>query len=248
MHRSGQLLLLLAIALPGCDAGTPPPISVSTTATVTEPAWSEQLAGVRAGRSRQIAVSQAPVTSAQFAELADGCTNLEVLDLDSVEITAADLAVLARLPNLKRIKLGAPIDDAGLAQLTGATALISLNLPSATFTDRGLEHLANLPHLELLRFRSPHVTDDGLKHIAALPALRFLHLIDVPVTDAGIAHLNSMSKLESFYLDGGRCTDDGLRSLLKALPNLHFHLDQLHLPGDPRADDHGDPPPPARPN
>jgi hypothetical protein len=73
-----------------------------------------------------------------------------------------------------------------------------------------------------------------------MPALRFLHLIDVPVTDAGIAHLQSMSRLESFYLDGGRCTDDGLRALLRALPDLHFHLDQLHLPGDPKADDHGD--------
>ena len=48
-----------------------------------------------------------------------------------------------------------------------------------------------------------------------------------------------MEQLESFYLDGGRVTEDGLMALLEALPKLHFHRDQQHLPDDPRADDHG---------
>jgi hypothetical protein len=197
------------------------------------------LAEVRAGRSKRIVVAQAPVTAAEFAQLTDGCTALEILDLERVEITAEALAVIPRLPRLKRIKLGGEVDDAGLEHLIRAMELTAVNLPSGEFTDRGLELLAKLPHLELLRFHSPNVTDDGLRQIAAMPALRFLHLIDVPVTDAGIAHLHSLSRLESFYLDGGQCTDQGLQALLAALPELHFHLDQLHLPGDPQADDHG---------
>lgn len=242
MRRLNLALIVLAIAVPGCDSRTDPPISVSTTATVAEPGWTDQLAAVRAGHSRRIIVSQAPVTAAQFAELADGCAALEVLDLESVEVGAVELAVVTQLPRLQRIKLGGPVDDAGLGQLVTAAELIAVNLPAGTFTDRGLELLAHLPKLELLRFHSANVTDDGLKHVAAMPALRFMHLINVPVTDAGLAHLHSMSQLESFYLDGGQCTDDGLRALLNALPELHFHLDQLHLPGDPGADDHGDVP------
>jgi hypothetical protein len=238
MSRCRQLLIVLFLSAPGCDRSTVAPARQPA----AEPTWSEQLADVRAGRSRRIVVARQSVTASQFGELADGCSDLDVLDLESVAIGSDDLAVLAQLPHLQRIKLGGPVDDVGIGHLVKATGLTAVNLPSATFTDRGLELLSRLPKLELLRFRSPNVTDDGLKHVAAMPALRFLHLIDVPVTDAGIAHVHSMSNLESFYLDGGACTDVGLRALLKALPELHFHRDQLHLSGDPRADDHGDVP------
>lgn len=237
MRTSRLLAILLALAAPGCrpaaDERSPAPT------VAAEPSWSEQLADVRAGHSRQIIVTREPVTPAQLQELAVDCANLEVLDLESFESPAADLAILAELPHLQRIRLGAPINDAGIEQLVTAPELIAVNLPAATFTDRGLETLAKLPKLELLRFRSPNVTDDGLRHIAAMPSLRFLHLIDVPVTDAGIAHLHSLTQLESLYLDGSRCTDAGLRDLLQAITGLHFHRDQLHLPGDPQADDHG---------
>lgn len=239
------LLILITIAASGCrpaaDATPPAPAAAAVEAT-----WSDQLAAVRAGRSRQVSVTQSPVTPSQFAELADGCAALEVLDLAALADVAPDLTVVAQLPNLHRIRLDAPVDDAGLEQLSRAAELKSINLPSGTFTNRGLAQLAKLPNLELLRFRSPNVTDDALPHIAAMPSLRFLHLIEVPVTDAGIAHLHSMTQLESLYLDGGRCTDAGLRALLSALPDLHFHRDQLHLPNDPRADDHSNsatPPP-----
>jgi hypothetical protein len=104
-----------------------------------------------------------------------------------------------------------------------------------------MQRLAGLKELELLRFGSPHISDDGLAVVSTLPSLRFLPLIDVPITDAGLQHLHSMSGLESFYLDGGRCTDEGLYALLRALPGLHFHRDQLHLPDDPHRHPHAPP-------
>ena len=58
----------------------------------------------------------------------------------------------------------------------------------------------------------------------------------VPVTDEGIRAIHGMTWLESFYLDGGNATDEGLRQLLTALPELHFHRDQLHIPSDDRHD------------
>lgn len=242
MPLTRLLSILLTLAAAGCRPAAPPP-PVNSGPAVAEPTWSEQLADIRAGRAQQIIVTSVPTTAAQIAELADGCAALEVLSLHSIDPDSQTVAIIAGLPNLKNLGLGGPIDDEALATLASATNLISLNLPNATFTDRGLEHLAKLPQLELLRCHSPNVTDEGLRHIAALPALRFLHLIDVPVTDAGITQLHPMSRLESFYLDGGHCTDEGLHALLKALPNLHFHRDQLHLANDPLADDHS----PARP-
>jgi hypothetical protein len=232
------MLCTAAIELSGCAPAVDSSPSAPTARAVAESTWTEQVAEVRAGRSRRIIVAKARVTSTEFATLADGCLDLEVLDLDEVDISAIDLAVIPQLPHLQRIKLGAPVDDAGLERLIQATELTAVNLPAGTFTNRGLERLATLPQLELLRFHSPNVTDDGMRQVARMPALRFLHLIDVPVTDAGLAHLHGMRRLESFYLDGGQCTEAGLRALLKALPELHFHLDQLHLPGDPRADAH----------
>lgn len=230
--------LLACCLLSGCGSAAPSAPRTEEVAPAARRGWDEQIAAVRAGTSTRIVVPNEAVDAGDLAGLAHGCDAIEVLDLDRVAADVDALAAIARLPHLKRLKLGAPVDDAGIEQLVRARQLTVVNLPQATFSDRGLELLAGLPQLELLRFHSPKVTDAGLAHIARMPSLRFLHLIDAPITDAGLLHLHGMRRLESFYLDGGACTEEGLRGLLRALPELHFHLDQLHLPGDPRADVH----------
>ncbi|MBL8849802.1 MAG: hypothetical protein JNG89_08965 [Planctomycetaceae bacterium] len=237
MHRTIRPLLSCCL-LVGCGASGPPAPETTDVAPATAPTWEQQVAAVRAGTSKRIIVADETVDAADLAQLGAGCDALEVLDLDHVDAGSAALEVIGALPNLDRLKLGMLIDDAGIERLVRAEQLTVINLPQATFTDRGLEQLADLPKLELLRFHSPNVTDDGMPYIARMPSLRFLHLIDVPITDAGLAQLHGMQQLESLYLDGGRCTESGMRALLTALPELHFHLDQLHLPGDPQADEH----------
>lgn len=230
-------LLAALMIVSGCDAPAPeePPAAV---AALQEPSWTDQLNAVRSGTATEIRVTATPVSPDELAMLAEGCEALEILDIESIEPAPEDLAVLNSLPALRRLRLGFEVDDAMLRQLSTLPSLQFLNLPNGTFSDEGLSALVELPHLELLRFRSPNVTDAGLPTIAAMPALRFLHLIDVPVTDEGIAALHGMTQLESLYIDGGRCTDDGLRALLEALPDLHFHRDQLHLPDDPHRHPH----------
>jgi hypothetical protein len=213
------------------DSGDPATLPV-------EAAWSEQVAAVRSGASRQIVVQTRRVSAAQLLELAEGCKHLQVLEIDECDADERSNAAIGDLAELRTLKLGAPIDDAALAQIVRAGQLTTLNLPQARFTDAGLASVAALPHLQLLRFHSPLVTDAGLQHVSGMKSLRFLHLIDVPITDAGLEQLHGMTWLESFYLDGGNCTDDGLYALLDALPELHFHKDQLHLPHDPRAHPH----------
>lgn len=135
--------------------------------------------------------------------------------------------------------LRTPVTDKQLADLAGLEELRRINLPSSQITDEGLAKIVEVaPQLELLRLGSPHITDAGIAHIGRMETLRFLHLIDVPLTDAGLVHLEKMTHLESFYLDGGKATDEGLSALITALPKLHFHRDQQHLPGDPKRDGH----------
>lgn len=228
--------VLVAAWICGCS---PPPRDVAAAAgSATAAPWAEQVANVRAGRSREIIVPSDPVTAAELLELTEGCRGLRVLEIGRCEMNAEAAAAIGDLVELQKLRLGAPVDDAALAHLARAQRLTSLNLPRARFTDAGLAQISLLPRLQLLRFHSPHVTDAGLQSIAGMKSLRFLHLIDAPITDAGLEHLHGMTWLESFYLDGGNCTEDGLYALLEALPGLHFHKDQLHLPDDPRRHPH----------
>lgn len=227
---------VLAISLVGCRGESKPAPTFPHSGS--EVPWADQIEAVRAGRSHEIHLESQVVRPSEWADLAEGCAGLTALEVAHADVADSDLDLIAALPQLRRLRLGAPVGDAGLEHLAECPILSVLNLPAAEFTDAGLERLAHLPRLELLRFHSPHVTDAGLAHVATMRSLRFLHLIDVPVTDAGLAHLHAMTWLESFYLDGGHCTDEGLSALLRALPDLHFHRDQLHLPGDPRAHPH----------
>ena len=213
---------------------TPPATPVSP----REAPWVEQIAAVRTGSVDAVRTPLTPVTTEQWTMLAQQCESLEVLEVDVRKINPDALDILGGLPELRNLILHGPIDDSWIERIAALSSIQNLNLPDAQFTDEGLVALAALPELELLRFGSAHVTDEGMRTISAFPALRFLHLIDVPITDQGLAHLHGMTALESFYLDGGDCTDSGLRGLLQALPELHFHRDQLHLPDDPHAHPH----------
>jgi len=148
-------------------------------------------------------------------------------------------AAAVRRGESKRIRVTqATVGDAQLRELAGLENLEQVNLRRGRFTDEGLQVLSTLPNLTHLRFHSPEVTDAGMAHIRKMEKLRALHVIDTPITDRGLEHLYGMSWLESFYLDGGNCTADGLAELLENLPELHFHLDQLHLPDDPKKHPH----------
>lgn len=232
--------IILLVVLTGCRPDRPTEVPAGDVVAVdgAEPEWAAQVAAVRAGEADKISVRESTVTAADLAELSQGCDRLRVLEIDDCVADDAALAVIGRLPQLRMLLLGAEVGDAGMQQLAAAERLATLNLPQGRFSDEGLREIAALPELQLLRFHSPHVTDEGLAHIAGMQSLRFLHLIDVPITDAGLPQLHGMTQLESFYLDGGDCSDAALGELLRALPQLHFHRDQLHLPDDPRAHPH----------
>jgi len=150
--------------------------------------------------------------------------------------TAESLRALKALPQLRLLHIGGAITDAHLREIASLGELRTLNLSRSQVSDAGLKELARLTQLRLLRLSSSAVTDEGMAAIAELRSLRGLHLVGIPITDRGIESLCRMTWLESFYLDGGAASDESLYRLIKAIPELHFHKDQLHLSNDPNAD------------
>jgi hypothetical protein len=240
-HRLASLVAICLLVC-GCDVSSEPAVPAPTTTSKSqlpvEVAWVEQLAAVRAGEATRIAVSHSTVTREQWHELRTGCESLSRLEIDAADITDADLDVLASLPALTLLKLGSEVGDDGIRLIARVETLEVLNLPEGRFHDDALSLLTTLPRLKQLRFHSPNVGDEGLRIIATLPALKYLHIIACPITADGLAHLHAMTELQSFYLDGCDIEDEAIYALLDALPSLHFHRDQLHLPDDRHGHEH----------
>ena len=85
-------------------------------------------------------------------------------------------------------------DLALLAPFTQWGALEELRLlddytADSEVTDAGLAHLTGLTALRVLWIRDTPVTDAGLAHLSGLTALQRLALSDTQVTDGGVAEL-----------------------------------------------------------
>ena len=93
-------------------------------------------------------------------------------------------------------------------------------------TDAGLAHLTGLTALEGLGLRGTQVTDAGLAHLTGLPSLQRLVLYDTDVTAAGLVHFQkmpSLSRLElSGYFSSDLFTEADIANLREALPNVQI--------------------------
>ena len=102
-------------------------------------------------------------------------TRLSLRDLPDVGDPA--LAVLAKLPRLKRLYLHelASVGDEGLRQLEAAQGLEVLDIWSLPrMTDATVAVIAGLPHLKELSIRETGVTEVSAGIIAAMPKLQSL--------------------------------------------------------------------------
>lgn len=233
---SQQCFLVACIALVclvGCGLKDPPK------AQPPEPSFRQQVEAVRQGRSREIR-SDATVGEVEFAQLR-GLTTLETLSLFNALVSDSDSMAdaMATLVELKQLRLEKTQVGDRLAKVLGKLPMLTtINLPNCEISDEGIQEWPSLSELVLLRIGSPNLSDAAFETIAKMHALRFLHLINVPISDVGLKHLHGMQQMESFYLDGGNATDSGLTEFIQALPKLHFHRDQQHIPNDPRTDSH----------
>ena len=231
-----QVCALLASALICAQCGCG--LKTERTEKRPSPSMLEQVLTVQQGNSREIR-SSATIDEAGFEQLR-GLTGLEILSLTHADVSDKIADVLSSLEGLRQIRLEkANIGDPSARAIGNLPKLSSINLPNCIISDEGIKEWPLLNELVLLRIGSPNLSDSAIETVVKMTSLRFLHLIDVPITDVGLKHLYRMEHLESFYLDGGHVTQDGVTALLEAMPKLHFHRDQQHLPNDPRGKDHG---------
>ena len=67
--------------------------------------------------------------------------------------------------------------------------VVGVDLFGSEVTDAGLAHLTGLTALEVLDLEGTQVTDAGLAHLTGLTGLEFLFLDDTQVTEMGVAEL-----------------------------------------------------------
>ncbi len=137
---------------------------------------------------------------------------LEELSIGNPSLTDDAARALEGLPLKSLGFMGAPIGDATLA-VVKTMPLTALNLFETKVTDAGLANLSGLTALEYLGLKGTAIGDAGLAHLKNLTALTNLILADTKVTDAGLVHLAGMSKLESVNLSNTPITDAGLEQL-----------------------------------
>ena len=152
-----------------------------------------------------------------------GMQQLQSLELTcSHKTTPEGLAVLARMPLLKRLKVtGIGFDDLDVVPLESLAALESLEVDFHKLSDAGLAHLGNLTALKTLNLctapwaiggEDNTLTDAGLAHLSKLTALEELHL-PRGIGDAGLTHLQVLTNLKRLDLGHTSVTDEGLIGL-----------------------------------
>jgi len=202
-----------------------------------EPSFQEQVRSVQQGLTREIQ-SNEPISDIEFAQIR-GLSDLEVLSLSEAQLSDEIADTLSTLVGLKSLRLEkSSIGDRSSMAIGNLSQLSTINLPKCRISDQGILAWSSLPKVILMRIGSSNLSDAAMEMISKMSSLRFLHLIEVPITDIGLSKIQGMHQVESFYLDGSQVTDRGLSQLIEALPRLHFHRDQQHIPNDPQTDDH----------
>ncbi len=169
---------------------------------LTDAGLSQALAGMPRLESLQLDGYRRPLATT-LGGLPRWQPNLELLRIQYVPVTDADLAAIGRLTRLRELVIQqAPVTDAGLGYLRKLDRLTLLALSACpNITDAGLVPLGRLPALKVLAVESAWISDAGLVHLTSLPRLSQLTLNDTAVTDAGLATLARISTLSFLTLD-----------------------------------------------
>ena len=134
------------------------------------------------------------------------------VDLSNAWVTDADLAKLARLPQLESINLAyTKITDQGLEHLAPLENVKVLDLYYAeSVTDLGIAHLKHWKNLEHLNVRGTKVTSTLFEHIASMTKLRFLDVGHSRVNDDLFELLESLDHLEHLSFGGNKMSGAAL--------------------------------------
>jgi hypothetical protein len=168
-------------------------------------------------------------------------TELEYLQTNLAKITDDGVKPLAKLQNLRNLKLfhpGPSFSGAGLAHLAELPHLERLTVAgSLAFNDEGMVAVAKLTKLQEFRTWHAGATQEGVKKLKDLKNLKSLNLgqrltYKQPAcpTDDTIPILTDLKSLEALQLSEARLTFKALQQL-KQLPALKkLTLDGIDIP------------------
>jgi hypothetical protein len=133
--------------------------------------------------------------------------SLEVLLLDSTDITDAGIKHLANLTQLQRLFLrNTQVTGVGLKQLAGLTRLKSLDLSG-----------------------SRQITSDALQELPNREKLMSLNLCGTEVDSKGLPHLRTMTDLVQLRISSDAGSEANFSELRSALPNTSVEIYQTGL-------------------
>lgn len=134
------------------------------------------------------------------------CT-VNCVNLFRKEITKADLAKIAQLPDLITVNL------------YGTQIVDPLTRKGRPINDSDLGLVQHMKSLHNVVLSSTDVTDDGLQRLTHLAELNELYLQNSKVTNAGIEMISQFSKLKTLDVRGTGISREGKQQLRQRLPN-----------------------------
>ena len=207
---AASLLCFTLVVLAGCEkppSGVPavPPPAVGTDEWIaTEPAGADEWAKRLSTPDRWSHIELPAVTG------------------------PVDWSLLASQTSLRWFRLNEGGGGELIDALAEAGAVEILNLPRADLTPYEAAALGRLSSLRQLRLGNVAIDAATLQQ---LPTLRHLHLLDTTLTPEAVMAIGQLPRLESLYLDRVVTDRDVLSAMLEGRPDLHLHIDQLHLDG-----------------
>lgn len=156
---------------------------------------------------------------------------LEVLNVESTQLTDADLSIIGRMIGLKRLRLGsAKLTTDGIAHLARLPGLENLTLEHVQIDVTDDEHQPGFAALQSLVIgQSPDVADAAIACFGSPPNLKEVNFNRTPIGDAGLAQLLQNGKVNSLIISEGAVTDAGLTTVANYTAPLWFVFSHMPL-------------------
>jgi Leucine-rich repeat (LRR) protein len=170
-------------------------------------------------------------------------SNLRVLKLPAQDLTAKDLEVICKLPEVRVLELNglktgvesinemknlrylslrnSSITGKEVAGLAANNQLVELDLTGTKFSENALQQLSEISSLRTVDLSKCALRNADLVVLSKLTALESLGLRNIPgITDEAIPFLSRLKGLKHLSIEGTGITQSGIARLREALPNL----------------------------
>ena len=132
---------------------------------------------------------------------------------DAFVTSDGDFKYLEQLDQLKQLRCGLDVTEAGLAHLKDLRQLRKLDLMGRRVAGVEFEHVAVLTQLEDLNLGGTDAGDAELERLQAMTRLRALGLAGTRITDAGLRYLEGLTRLETLSLSKTHIGNAGVEHL-----------------------------------